>query len=116
MLHGKRASPALMGRVLACLAESLGLRGTARVCEIAPHTVRHWLVAAAEQLPAFVAYLRHELRVHQVQLDALDAVLRAVRDANRREAEAVAQLSRSHHWGGSASAPETQGLLSAQGG
>ena len=51
-------------RVIACLAEGLGIRGTARVFEIDPNTVLSWLVEAAEQLKAFSAYFLHELH-HQ---------------------------------------------------
>jgi transposase-like protein len=43
LLHGKRASGELIVRVIACLAEGLGIRGTARVCEIDPNTVLGWL-------------------------------------------------------------------------
>jgi hypothetical protein len=49
-------------RVIACLAEGLGIRGTARVFEIDPGTVLGWLVEAAEQLKAFSAYFLHELQ------------------------------------------------------
>jgi transposase-like protein len=40
---------------LACLAEGLGIRATARVFEVDANTVLHWLVEAAEQLPVFSA-------------------------------------------------------------
>jgi hypothetical protein len=53
IFHGKRSSPQLILRVIACLAEGLGIRGTARVFEIDPNTVLQWLVEAAEQLQAF---------------------------------------------------------------
>jgi hypothetical protein len=53
---GKPAVVELLGRVVAWLAEGLGRRATARVCEVAPNTVWHWLVEAAEQLRAFSAY------------------------------------------------------------
>ena len=66
-------------RVIACLAEGLGIRGTARVFEIDPTTVLGWLVETTEQLQAFSAYFLHELHINQVQLDELDAVLSAVR-------------------------------------
>ena len=36
--HGKRSSVELIVRVIACLAEGLGIRGTARVFEIDPNT------------------------------------------------------------------------------
>ena len=101
-------------RGLACLAEGLGIRGTARVFEIDPNTVLQWLVEAAEQLKAFSAYFLHELPLTQVQLDELYAVLSAVRDGDMREAEAVARLSRSPHWVWTAIDPESKLLLSAQ--
>src|SRR4029453_15795412 len=49
IFHGKRVAPELLVRVMACLAEGLGLRGTARVFEIDPNTVLSWLVEAADQ-------------------------------------------------------------------
>jgi hypothetical protein len=56
IFHGKRSSPELIVHVIACLAEGLGIRGTARVFEIDANTVLHWLMEAAEQLQAFSAY------------------------------------------------------------
>src|SRR5215510_2109482 len=82
LFHGKRASVELIVRVLACLAEGLGIRGTARVFEIDPNTVLQWLVEAAEQLKAFSVYFLHELHLNQIQLDELYAVLSAVRYAD----------------------------------
>jgi hypothetical protein len=38
IFHGKRASVELIVRVIACLAEGLGIRGTARVFEVDPNT------------------------------------------------------------------------------
>ena len=55
IFHGKQASVELIVRVLACLAEGLGIRATARVFEVDPNTVLHWLVEAAEHLRAFSA-------------------------------------------------------------
>jgi IS1 family transposase len=114
IFHGKRASSELIVRVIACLAEGLGIRGTARVFEIDPHTVLHWLVEATEQLEAFSAYFLNELQINQVQLDELYAVLSAVRDGAVSEAEAVARLSRSPHWVWTAIDPESKLLLSVQ--
>jgi len=42
ILHGKQAAVDLIVHVLACLAEGLGIRATARVFEVEPHTVLHW--------------------------------------------------------------------------
>ena len=39
IFHGKQAEVELIVRVLACLAEGLGIRATARVFEIDPNTV-----------------------------------------------------------------------------
>ena len=59
------------------LAAGLGIRAVARVCEVAPHTVRQWLVAAADQLKACSQYCLHDVPVTQVQLDERFALLRA---------------------------------------
>jgi hypothetical protein len=58
LFHGKRLSVELIVRVLACLAEGLGIRATARVFEVDPNTVLQWLVEAAEQFHTFSAYFR----------------------------------------------------------
>ena len=76
-------------RVIACLAEGLGIRGTARVFEIDPNTVLQWLGEASEQLKAFSAYFLRELPITQVQLDELFATLSAVREGDISEAEAI---------------------------
>jgi IS1 family transposase len=111
---GKRSSVELIVRVIACLAEGLGIRGTARVFEIDPNTVLSWLVEASEQLKAFSTYFLHEVHLNQVQLDELYAVLSAVRDGTMSEAEAIERLSRSPHWVWTAIDPETKLLLSVQ--
>jgi hypothetical protein len=71
LFHGKRTSAELMVRVIACLAEGLGIRGTARVFEVDLNTVLQWLVTAADQLRAFSQHVLHDVRVRQVQLDEL---------------------------------------------
>ena len=114
IFHRKRSSPDLIVHVIACLAEGLGIRGTARVFEIDPNTVLQWLVEAAEQLQAFSAHFLHELHLNQVQLDELYAVLSAVRDGDVSEAEAIERLSRSPHWVWTAIEPETKLLLHVQ--
>ena len=114
MFHGNRSSSDLIVHVIACLAEGLGIRGTARVFEIDPKTVLGWLVEAAEQLHAFSAYFLHEWHLYQIQLDERYAVLSAVRDDNISEAEAIERLSRSPHWVWTAIDPETKLRLSVQ--
>ena len=111
LFHGKRASVELIVRVLACLAEGLGIRGTARVFEVDPNTVLQWLVEAAEQLQTFSHHVLHDVRVRQVQLDELFALLSAVKDGTVSEAEAIERLERSPQWVWVALDPESKLLL-----
>jgi hypothetical protein len=97
IFHGKRVPVELIVRVLACVAEGLGLRATARVFAVAPNTVLGLLVEAAEQLRAFSCYCLCDVHVRQVQLDELYAVLRAVKDGEISEDEAIKCLERSPH-------------------
>jgi IS1 family transposase len=111
IFHGKRVAPELIVRVIACLAEGLGIRGTARVFEVDPNTVLQWLVEAAEQLRAFSQHFLHDLRVRQVQLDELFALLSAVKDGAVSEADAIARLERMSQWVWVAMDPESKLLL-----
>src|SRR5262247_1480384 len=111
ILHGKQAAVDLIVHVLACLAEGLGIRATARVFEVEPHTVLHWLVEAAEQLRAFSGYCLCDLHVRQIQLDELYAVLSAVKGGALSEDEAIRRLSRSPQWVWTTMDPETKLLL-----
>jgi IS1 family transposase len=111
IFHGKQASVELIVRVLACLAEGLGIRATARVFEVDPNTVLRWLVEAAEQLQAFSRYFLCEVHVQQVQRDELYAVLSAVKDGQMSEEEAIQRLSRSPRWVWTASDPQSKLLL-----
>ena len=98
-------------RVLACLAEGLGIRATARVFEVDPNTVLGWLVEAARHLKALSRYVLCEVYVQQVQLDELYAVLRDVKDGTLGEDAALKRLERSPCWIWTAIDPETQLLL-----
>ena len=111
LFHGKRTSVELIVRVIACLAEGLGIRGTARVFEVDPNAVLQWLVEAAEQLRAFSRYVLHDVRVRQVQLDELFALLSAVKDGEVSEADAIERLERSPQWVWVAMDPESKLLL-----
>jgi len=55
LFHGKRVSGDRIVHVIGCLAAGLGMRGTARGFEVAPHTVLHGLMEATAQLPVFSA-------------------------------------------------------------
>jgi IS1 family transposase len=111
IFHGKSASVDLIVRVIACLAEGLGIRGTARVFEVDPKTVLQWLVEAAEQLRAFSRHVLHDVRVRQVQLDELFALLSAVKDGEVSEADAIERLERSPQWVWVALDPESKVVL-----
>jgi IS1 family transposase len=111
IFHGKRASVELIVRVIACRAEGLGIRGTARVFEVDSNTVLQWLVEAADQLRAFSRHVLHDVQVRQVQLDELFALLSAVKAGEVSGAEAIARLERSPQWVWVAMDPESKLLL-----
>jgi IS1 family transposase len=111
LFHGKQAAVELIVRVLACLAEGLGIRATARVFEVAPNTVLHWLVEAAEQLRAFSAYFLCDVYVNQLQLDELYAVLREVKAGSLSEEAAIKRLECSPYWVWTAMDPESKLLV-----
>jgi IS1 family transposase len=111
IFHGKQAAVELIVHVLACLAEGLGIRATARVFEVEANTVLHWLVEAAEQLTAFSAYFLCDLHVKQLQLDELYAVLRDLKAGVLSEDEAIKRLERSPYWVWTAMDPDSKLLL-----
>ena len=111
IFHGKQVAVELIVRVLACLAEGVGIRATARVFEVDPNTVLGWLVKAAEQLQAFSRYFLCEVHVNQLQLDELYAVLRAVKNDELSDDEAIKRLERSPYWVWTAMDPESKLLL-----
>jgi IS1 family transposase len=111
IFHGKQAAVELIVRVLACLAEGLGIRATARVFEVAPHTVLQWLVEAAEQLRAFSAYFLCNLHLEQLQLDEVYAVLRDFKAGAISDEEAIKRLERSPAWVWTAMDPTSKLLV-----
>jgi IS1 family transposase len=114
LFHGKQAAVKLIVRVLACLAEGLGILATARVFEIDPNTVLQWLVEAAEQLKAFSAYFLCDMHINQLQLDELYAVLRGVKAGEISAKKAIKRLERSRHWGWTAIDPESKLLVAIE--
>jgi len=111
LFHGKQVAVELIVRVLACLAEGLGIRATARVFEVAPTTVLQWLVEAAEHLRAFSAYFLCDLHLEQLQLDELYAVLRELKAGAISNDEALKRLERSPYWGWTVIAPTSKLLV-----
>jgi len=97
-LHGTRVPPERLVRVVASLAEGLGIRAVARVFEVDPNTVLAWLVEAADQLQAFSSYFLHDVQASQVQLDELYAVLSAMKAGQMTEAGVIKRLECSPRW------------------
>lgn len=56
---------------LRLIAEGLGLRGTARVLEVKPDTVRGWVAAAAKHCDETSQMLIRNLKLSSVQVDEL---------------------------------------------
>jgi IS1 family transposase len=110
-LHGKRVAPEKLVWAVGALAEGLGIRAVARVFEVDPNTVLAWLVEVAAQAAAFSQYFLHDVRVTQVQLDELFALLSAVQAGEVSETEAIHRLSRSPRWLWGAIDPVTKLLL-----
>jgi IS1 family transposase/transposase-like protein len=110
-LHGKHVAPERFMWAVGALAEGLGIRAVARVFEVDPNTVLQWLVEAADQAAAVSQHFLHDVRVSQVQLDELFAVVSAVKAGEVREAQAIARLSRSPHWVWAALDPVTKLVL-----
>jgi hypothetical protein len=111
LFHGKRVPPEQLVWAVAALAEGLGIRAVARVFAVDPNTVLQWLVEAAGQAAAFSQYFLHDMRISQVQLDELFALVRAVKASQASEGEAIARLSRSPHWVWGAIDPVSKLLL-----
>jgi hypothetical protein len=111
IFHGKRASVDLIVRVIACLVEGLGIRATARVFEVDPNTVLHWLVEAAEQLQAFTSYFLCAVHVKQLQLDELYAVIRALKAGELSADDAIKRLEGTRPWVWTAMEPGSKLLL-----
>src|SRR5712691_1339241 len=112
--HGKRVAPEKLVWAVGVLAEGLGIRAVARVFEVDPTTVLAWLVEVAEHAAAFAQYFLHDVRVTQVQLDELFALLSAVKTGAVSEGEAITRLSRSPHWVWAAIDPVTKLLLTIE--
>jgi hypothetical protein len=98
----------LIVRVLAGLAEGLGIRATARVFEGAPNTGLPWLVEAAEPLQAFASSCLCDLHVGPLPLAEFDAVLRDRKAGAISDDAAIERLERSRDWGWTAMDPTRQ--------
>jgi hypothetical protein len=114
LLHGMRVAPELVVWAVGALAEGLGIRAVARVFAVDPNTVLQWLVEAADHAVALSRYFLHDVRVTQVQLDELCALLSVVKAGELSKPEAIHRLSRSPHWVWGAIDPVTKLLLTLE--
>jgi IS1 family transposase len=81
------------------------------VFEVDPNTILAWLLEVANHAAAFSQYFVHDVRVTQVQLDELFALLSAVKTGEVSETQALKRLSRSPHWVWGAIDPVSKLLL-----
>ena len=110
-MHGNRVAPDTLVWAIGAWAEGLGMRAVARVFGVDPNTVRAWRMEAAEHLKGVSRSCIHDLHVSPIQMDALFALRRALKDGEVSEAEALTRLSRSPHWVWVAMEPVTTLLL-----
>jgi hypothetical protein len=81
---------------IGAVVEGFGIRARARVFEVAPNTVRSWLVVAAKHLGAFSRDFLRDVAGQQVQTDELFAPLRAVKGGAIPKVQAIQPLARFH--------------------
>jgi len=93
-LHGPPGEPEKLGGAIAARADGRGLRAVARVFETDPHTILLWGVEAAAHLEACSRHFGHALAGEQGQRDELCALLRAGKDGEGSEGQALQRGSR----------------------
>src|SRR5215469_18408454 len=94
----------MLGRRLGYPGDSAGIRGRLQYGA-------GLVGGGSSQLHAFSRHVLHDVRVRQVQLDELFALLSAVKDGQVSAAEAIERLSRSPQWVWVAMDPESKLLL-----
>jgi IS1 family transposase len=71
VFYGLKTPQETVYRALHCLCENMGIRATARVFNVKPNTILHWLRRGGEHSQKVSEYLMRNLHVEQVQLDEL---------------------------------------------
>ena len=71
------------------LAEGLDIRATARVFEVEPDTVQHWLEQASKHMETVSRYMLYDLHLTQVQVDELWALMGKRQEKHKRNANWV---------------------------
>jgi len=107
LCHGQRVTPDLLVWAVGALAEGSASVPVARVFEVDPKTVLHWLVERRTISRSFPV-LPARRPITQVQLDELYALLSAVKAGEVSDTEAIQCLSRSPHWAWAANRPHHQ--------
>jgi IS1 family transposase len=111
LFHGKTHPPEVILRVIAALAEGLGIRAVGRVFDVEANTVLTWLSEAADHAEAVAAFLLTHLRVEQVQLDELFALIGELRAGQITEHDALERLGRRPRWVWTATDPVSKLLI-----
>jgi len=93
------------------MVQGLVIRAPARVFEVAPNTVLHWLIEAAEQLRAFSAAFLCALHLEPLQLDEVSAVLHDCKAGAISDDEAIQRLERAPSWVWTAMDPTSKLLV-----
>jgi len=89
IFYRSRTPPERIWMALSAMAEGLDIRGTARVFEVKPDDVQHWLERAAKHMETASRYLLHELHLTQVQVDELWALMGRRQEKHKRNAKWV---------------------------
>jgi hypothetical protein len=66
------------------LAEGLDIQATARVFEVQPDTVQHWLEQASKHMEIVSGYMLYDLHLTQVQVDELWALMGKREEKHKR--------------------------------
>lgn len=114
LFYGKPRPDERLVRVVAALAEGLGLRAAARVFAVDPNTVLTWLREAADQLAVFSCSFLRDVQVNHVQLDELFTVLSEGKADQGSALETSAPCSRTPHWVWAAIDPVSKVLLALE--
>ena len=89
IFYRSRTPPEIIWMALSALAEGLDIRGAARVFEVKPDDVQHWLEQASRHMETVSRYLLHDLHLTQVQVDELWALMGKRQEKDKRNANWV---------------------------
>ena len=98
LFYGKSRAAEDILRAIAALAEGLGIRAVGRVFDVDANPGLAWLIEAAEHAETVSRFLLHDLKVKQVQLDELFALVGELRAGQIDEQGVIERLARRPRW------------------